>query len=366
MPEERDEELDALPPGTRTRSAGVILAAIALLFVISWLLSGGGSEFFRSKIQLHIFLSDTGGLSKGADVLLNGVQAGKVANVFLTKTTDPNRAIQVDLRVEKSLQDRIPVDSIAALTADNLLGDKFVNIQAGKASQTVVDGAEIASLIQSGSFNPADLVSSLQATLQRVDLIISQIQQGDTPLAQFVNGNDFYSKLLSQVEAVQLAIQSVAGPKTQMGQMLFSDAFYNSVRQPILNIDHMLEQLQRGETPAGKLLTSPAVYDNAVAQIRNVHRSVADLNSNQGSAAALLHSDAQYRKLQAQIRGIDQAIDRLTAGNGQFAQLLQSRQLYDSVDLQSKKSEAFLRDFRQDPRKFLRIKPFGSKHPKKP
>ncbi len=367
MADESDEDLDALPPGTRRRSVGVIVAAIVLMCTLVWLLSGGGAEFFHPKIYLHTYLSDSGGLIKDADVLLNGVAAGKVADVRLAKPgSDPNRAIQVDLRVDRKFMDAIPVDSIAALTADNLLGDKYVDITVGRADQHVANGAEIASLVQSGPFNPADLVMSLQTTLQRVDSIITEIQQGNSPLAQFVNGSEFYDGLLAQIDGLRETIRSVTDPKSPAGEILFTNAAYDQVRQPILNLDRMLEQLQLGENPAGKLLTDPALYDSTVTQIRGLHRSLADMNSGTGSNAALLKSDQQYRKLQAQMQSINASIDQLTDPKGKFGQYLQSRHLYDAVATESQTAGTFLGKFRQNPQKFLRVKPFGSKHPKKP
>jgi hypothetical protein len=165
------------------------------------------------------------------------------------------------------------------------------------------------------------------------------------------------------VEGVHKIIQSAAGPKTEIGQMLFSDALYNQIRQPILNIDHMLEEIQRGETPTGRLFTSDATYNNALAPIRNVHQTLIDLNAGKGNGQ-MLKSDDQYRKLEAQLRNIDRTIDQLTTGNGKFAQLLASRQMYDSLDVRAKTTGTFLKEFRETPQKFLRIKPFGSKKSK--
>ena len=360
MADDSKPDFEALPAGTRTRIAGVIAAAVFLFLTLVWLLSGGGTEFFRPKIHIYTYLSDSGGLSPDADVLLNGAKAGKVGSVGLAQSHDPNKAIRVELRIERRFMDNIPVDSIAALTADSLLGDKYVNITVGRAGEHVEDGAEIASLIQSGSFNPADLVSSLQATLQRVDAILTEIQAGKTPTAQFVMGSQLYLNLRDQVESIQHAIQQTAGPKTQLGQMLFSDAFYNQMRQSILNVDHMLEEMQRSDTKSGKFLNDPSAYNSALGQVRNIHASLNDLNSGKGNGA-LLKSDEQYRKLLAQLTDLNQKIDTLTTGNGKFAQLLKSRELYDSAEAKTKSMGAFLREFREEPRKFERVKLFGKK-----
>jgi phospholipid/cholesterol/gamma-HCH transport system substrate-binding protein len=351
MADQADDDLEALPPGTRLRVIALVAAALGLVFVIVWLLSGGGAELFKKKFALHAFLSDGGGLARGADVRLNGVNVGKVTKVGLTPTLDPNRIVRVDMQIQNRYEKDIPIDSIAALTADNILGDKYVNITAGKGRETVADGAEIASLIQNGSFNPADLVASLQDTLARVDAILTDIQQGNSPLAQFIRGSDFYQSLQAQVDGIQKAVKTIADPNGSTGQLLFGTDLYNQIRQPILNIDRTLEQIQRGENPAGRFLNDPAAYDHAVVQVRELHQSIARTHQQ-------LESDAQYEQLRAQIHAIDQAVDNLTKGDGAFAQMLQTSQLYDNLAGKSASARDFAKDFRQNPQKYLRIKIF--------
>ena len=358
MPETPEDDFNALPRGTRLRVLVLITAALVLVFTLVWLLSGGGAEFFYRKIYVHAYVADSAGLTKSMPVMLNGVQVGQVQSVRLANTTDNSRAVRMDLKIEERYGADIPVDSIAAVTATNLIGDEYVNISAGKSLEHVGNGSEIASLVQSGSFNPADLVVSLQATIDRVNTILDEIQQGDTPLAEFVRGNDLYRNLLSQVLSIQHTIRVYADPKSVTGKMLINDEFYNQLRQPILNIDHALEQIQRGENPTGKLINDPSTYDNAVAQMRTVHQSLMDARAGKGPMGQMLESDDQYRQLQAQVHALDQSVEMLTHGEGAFAQLLQSSQLYDALNGQSRSARVLLHDFRDDPQKFLRIKLF--------
>ncbi len=358
MAQDPEEDFNALPRGIRTRISAVILAAVLIALTLVYLLSGGGAEFFHRKIFLHAYLADSGGLAPGLDVMLNGVKVGLVRSVRLAGTSDPTRVVRIELKIEERYRSDIPVDSIAAVTATNLVGDTYVNISAGKSATHVEDGAEIASLIQTGSFNPADLVASLRTTIDTVNTILDGIQKGDTPLAQTVRGSDLYLNLVHQVEQIQKTIRIYSDPRTPTGKMLFSDEFYNQIRQPILNIDHALEEIQRGETPAGKLINDSSAYDNAVSRIRSVHQTLVENNAGKGSAGALLKSDDQYRQIQAQLRAIDQSVDTLTHGDGAVAQLLQSAQLYDALAGQSGNTRTFLHEFRDNPQKFLRIKIF--------
>ena len=70
----------------------------------------------------------------------------------------------------------IPVDSEAAISAENVLGTKFINIKQGTATATVQNGAEIKAL-DTAEFEEVvqqsyTLLSSLQGIIKRVDRIV--------------------------------------------------------------------------------------------------------------------------------------------------------------------------------------------------
>jgi phospholipid/cholesterol/gamma-HCH transport system substrate-binding protein len=365
-PDDPQDDLLGLPSGTRLRVVLLAIASVSLALTLAWMLSGGGEELFNKKFSLHAFLSDGTGLDRGANVMLNGVPIGKVSKVSLTPTLDPTRVVRVDLKIQHQYMNKIPIDSIAALTADNLLGDKYVNVAAGKSDEHVADGAEIASLIQNGAFNPADLVASLQETLARVNAILTEIQQGDTPLAQFVRGTDFYTGLQKQVTVIQNALHQAVDSHSTMGQLLFTDNLYNQIRQPILNIDRSLEETQRGENRVGHFLNDSSDYDKAVKQVHDLDQSLANANAGKGGAGPWLKTDAKYEEIEGRIRSIDAAVDKLTTGNGVFARLLESRQMYDTYAGKAAKARDFTKDFREDPQKYMRIKVFGKDKKAKP
>jgi phospholipid/cholesterol/gamma-HCH transport system substrate-binding protein len=363
--EDPSEDLNAMPRGTVLRVSALFTAALALALFLSWLLSGGGSELFRSKFPLRTYVGDAAGLRKGADVVLNGVPIGRVEAVALTATLDPNRIVEVRMAIQRRYMANIPVDSIAAITAANLIsGDEFVNISLGKATEHVGEGAEIASLIQSGTFNPSDLVASLRDTMSSIDFVLTDIDQGQSPLAKIVKGDELYKSIDHQIGVLQQSIAGYADRKTPEGQFIYSDADYQRIGKAIADLDHSLEQVQSGQGTLGKFLNDPGQYDNAVAQIRKVHQSLADANAGKGAAGTWLVSDAKVRDLRDRIQSINKAVDQLTGGDKGFPKMLQSRELYDSWNQQAAKARDFEREFRENPRKFERIQVRGGK--KKP
>ena len=101
----------------------VAVWALVLLAVLIFLITGSG-KFFQKKVTLHTFLADSSAMTKGANVRVNGILAGRVSKVELSGLTDPRKLVRVDLEVDEEFLKQIPDNSEAAVTAENVLGSK--------------------------------------------------------------------------------------------------------------------------------------------------------------------------------------------------------------------------------------------------
>src|SRR5678815_3696897 len=106
-----------------------IMAIIALIIigVLVFLLTGSKKIFTRNTI-IYTYLADSAALAKGSPVRLNGILIGSVKRVELSGEKAQRRQIRVHLEVEQNMLKQIPVDSQAAIAAENVLGAKFINI----------------------------------------------------------------------------------------------------------------------------------------------------------------------------------------------------------------------------------------------
>src|SRR5438270_7253167 len=95
------------------------IVALACITLIIFLLTGNAS-WFKKQVELHMYTSDAAGLTPGAPVRINGIQAGSVRKVALSGETNPQRIIRVDFVVDQEMLKQIPVDSIASVSSDNL------------------------------------------------------------------------------------------------------------------------------------------------------------------------------------------------------------------------------------------------------
>src|SRR5262245_10595959 len=152
------------------------IVAMALVGVLVYLLTGTQSLFSRDVI-LYTYFSDAAAVTVGAPVRINGIGAGNVKNVVLTREADEQRAVRAEMTVRTEMLSQIPVDSTVTISEDNLLGAKFLNIKKGKAADTVKAGATLKSVDSKDLFDVMasffPLLDAAQKTLERIDNIVS-------------------------------------------------------------------------------------------------------------------------------------------------------------------------------------------------
>ena len=147
---------------------GVVgLTAFLILSLLIFLLTSSKNPFQRTA-TLHVYLDDASGITDSTPVRLNGITIGSVDKVSLSNSGDPKRTVEFDLQVQESYLPEIPVDSVAGITASNLLGDKFINITKGRAPRHVQDGGEIKSLQAQDIPELMAQSASLLATFQTI------------------------------------------------------------------------------------------------------------------------------------------------------------------------------------------------------
>src|SRR5215472_7447269 len=100
------------------------LVALAIIGTLIFLLTTSGN-IFKRKITLRMYMDDASGTSESAPVRLNGIPVGNVKKILLSGDKDPHRAVEFILEIRGEFQQDIPDNSVAQISATNLLGDKF-------------------------------------------------------------------------------------------------------------------------------------------------------------------------------------------------------------------------------------------------
>jgi phospholipid/cholesterol/gamma-HCH transport system substrate-binding protein len=335
------------------------IVAMTILAVLIWLFTGQTSLWERYA-NIYSYMRDSAALADGAPVRLNGILIGSVKGVELTRSTDPNRVVRVVMKVNSNRLSEIPVDSIAGIAAENVLGTKYINIAKGRKPQTVQPegelpsepSAEIEDLVKKGF----GLFDSVQAILNRVDKIVSQVESGQGTIGKFLIDDEFYNRLVATVAEFQKVTVAISSGKGTVGKLLYDEGLYNDARASVQRLDAVIQELQRGQGTAGKLLKDPALYDETRASIAEFRKILDDLNAGKGTAGKLLKDETTHQQIQSVLTKLDTALDRMNSGQGTLGQLMVNPQLYDSIKGMTEELHSLLADIHKNPKKFLRIK----------
>ncbi len=82
--------------------------------------------------------TSVGGLESGADVRINGIKVGTVTGMAID-TQSFNAVVRMTIRPDI----RLPVDSVASISTEGLLGGKFVKLEPGKSGDILAAGQAI-------------------------------------------------------------------------------------------------------------------------------------------------------------------------------------------------------------------------------
>ncbi len=352
-------ELEIKPSSAmKARVAGVILVGTAISLVLVYLLVGGGSDLFARRTTLITYRSDSGGLNTNSEVRLAGIQIGDVDKVELAGGLDSRRAVRVEMRVLARYLRQIPSDSQIDVNADSIVDDPFVEIDPGTSPLPIAEESTLPSKPAQEPTDRAELIQTLQQDTAQVNQIMIQVTSPDTRIGKFVTGEKEYDTLLSRVNVFDTALHRFLTPRSSLGQAFFSLEMYTKMNDLAASIDGTLVSIQNGEGTTGHLFASSQQYDEFVRRLTSLRNELADANSGKGQFGSLLHDDASYLRIARLLAATDSMLASLNAGEGRYGQLLANPQLYESLNGSLKSMETFLRDFHDNPQKYLRYKLF--------
>ncbi|MDQ2712678.1 MAG: MlaD family protein [Acidobacteriota bacterium] len=335
----------------------VALSCVALLvFLLT-----GNMHWFQKEVPLHVYTSDAAGLTKGAPVRINGIQAGKVDNVALSGETNPARVIKIDFHIEEDMLKQIPSDSMGAISSDNLLGStKFLQVNKGTDQTTIqpnatlkaVDTKQFDALVAQGF----SVLDSLQAILGKVQTIVGDIENGKGTIGKMLVDPTLYNSLQATVSQVQLLSTTLNSRTGTIGHLINDNALYEQVQGVVNRIDQLTTGLQNGQGTAGLFLKDPKMYNDLDNSVVQLNRILNDLNAGKGTAGQLLKDDKLAKQLSTSLDKVNLTLDKVNSGQGTIGQLLVNPALYDESSGTMRELHDTLRDFRANPKKFLSIK----------
>ncbi len=343
----------------RLRVGLLSLAAMGILTLLIVLITGN-INIFESNATIYTYMGDAAALTAGAPVNLNGIAVGKVKSIVLSGQKDPQRIVRIEMELPEHQLKSIPIDSISSISAANILGTKYINIKSGKSDTTIRPGQELQSLNTAEFENVVQqgyaVLTSLQGTVERVDKIIGEIQSGKGSIGKLLVDDTLYNHFLAIVDEVKQLADALNSNQGTFGKLIYDRELYDDFRKTLARTDNLVQGLQEGQGTAGKFLKDPALYNEAQKTVADLHKLVEDLNAGKGTAGKLLKSDELHKQMTDLVAKVDLMLDKVNSGQGTLGQLLVNQQLYDNLSGATREMHLLMKDFRSNPKKFLRIK----------
>lgn len=331
--EKRDPRARDRGPAARRRPrrtsrlivVGLFVLMTGLLFALGLFMIGDRRALFARDFEVYTEFARLGGLQQGAIVRVAGADAGEVVEIRVPRS--PREKFRLKLRLLEDLHGLVRTDSVASIQADGLVGNKFVQVEAGtEAAPQAQPGATIRG---TDLYDFTDLLKQASDTMTSVADLVGQVRTSvNVALGGVIETTDEAKRIMRLLEAEFRTL-------TSRGKVVMDD------------VGGIVRDLRAGKGTAGKLLNDSELYDRAntimkdaqvvVAKVNDAAEQakqlVTEMRSNsgpvQGAIADLRSTLAGAREMMADLAENSEALKR----NFFFRGFFERRGYYDLDDI---------------------------------
>jgi phospholipid/cholesterol/gamma-HCH transport system substrate-binding protein len=341
---------------TELRVGLFVLVALFVLGVGIFYVTGPG--FLGPKYRLRTYFPEVAGVSNGAPVRLDGVDIGNVDAIRLVprvqgKSPDKGRNIEVVMKLDKRFQDDILTDSTATLVTEGLLGNRYVNIARGFTGVPLKEDQEVAGTAEKSL---SDVMASMQGLTVDIHGLITSIQEGKGTIGKLMTDDEAYKHLNSLLAHSDQVVTGIQKGQGTLGKLVSSDELYGKVNSALDNVNGVVTDVRSQKGTLGKLLYDPSLYDEAKKALTSGNAMISDVRAGKGSLGKLATDDELYNKLRDTSSNLASATAKLNDNTTTAGKLFSDPKLYDNLTGLTGDLRLLVGDFRQNPKKFLRIK----------
>ena len=357
MPSQQEVKWSQLKVGV------IVLVAIALLSGLMFLMtSASGMSVFSHKIILTTYFQNSGGLTVGAPVDLEGVTIGQVKAVEISN--DPARKktpVRVVMKIEPKYGRSLRTDSTASLSTVGVLGDTVVDINSQVAAgPELQSGAELRTL-ETPNLN--DVIKSSQGTVESLNVVLAKlsavvdtIQAGQGTVGKLINDPALYDQARATVTELQRLTKDLNGGKGSLGKLLQDPQLYDRLNDTATKLDNIATGLDAGKGTAGKLLKDDSLYDNLNSTAKHANSLMAEADSGKGALGMMVKDPAFATKLDHTVTELNTILTNVNQGKGSLGKLVTDDVAYTNLNTLLTSSNDLVGAIRKDPKKYLTIR----------
>lgn len=332
---------------------GLLVMTVAVILGL-FVFYGTSEALFATKAHYHTFLPDASGLKKGAPVRLAGLEVGTVEVIRLAKVgSERARQTEVSFFIRSEFQDYLRKDSLAYITTEGLLGESVLEIDPGGKGDKLSLGAEVPGT-QKG--NIKQVVQNIDDITKDVRAVVADARAGKGTLGRFITDPSLYDRADLAVKQFQSLTDRAARGEGTLGKLMVKEDLYNQLKGTADTLDQVAQDLRGGKGTLGKLIYDTTVYDQAQNVTQRLEKITAKIESGEGSIGKAIYRDELHDNMNQTFANAREITRKLNEGEGSFGRAVNDPKLYDNVTGWTGEMRELIRDFRANPKKYLRIK----------
>lgn len=345
---------------TELRVGLFVLVGMFILLVGIFYVTGVG--ILRAKYQVRTYLPEVEGLNIGAPVRLDGLEVGNVVTIRMNPQAagDRSRNIELVMSIDRRYEEHIRTDSVASLITEGLLGNRYAKIKRGFTGEKVPNQGEVPGEAESNITQIVDrgleLVANLDTLTEHVNTIILRVQRGEGTVGKLLTDEALYNRVNSTVARAEQLVGNVQAGQGTMGKLLVTDELYDKLNSVTGRADVILADVQAQKGTLGKFMYDPSLFDDAKQFVERGNTMLGKVEQGEGTLGKLIHDDALYSNLRDAAANVNSATAKLNDTSGTAGKFFSDPAFYDNMTGLAADMRLFMGEFRQNPKKFMRVK----------
>jgi phospholipid/cholesterol/gamma-HCH transport system substrate-binding protein len=328
----------------------VIGSLVVLAFTTLYIGSGGGSPFAK-KYTVKALMADVNGLKAGAPVRVGGVEVGTVTDVEFARASAG--MVEVTMKLDSRVKDRVTSQSQATLGALGLLGEKAVDISSGMGGVSVPDQGYVSAAAEDPFKGLLSDASESTAHLKR---ILARMDAGEGLIGKALRDEELYDRMNDVAGRLQAVLGKLESPRGPLGRMMNDEEMSRNLAGTAKGIASVVSRIESGQGPLGALSRDEDMVREMKAITANLNQVSGRIARGEGSLGRMMSDEKLYESLSGVSTRLDALLLKIEKGDGSMGRLINDPEFYNNVNGAAKDMRQLIGDMRRDPQKYLRVK----------
>ncbi len=298
-----------------------VLVALILLAYMSFEVGEYGFGFKKGYAVNAVF-ENAAGLEKDASVQIAGVEVGRVEAISLKD----GKAL-VAMRIFPAV--KLEEDVIASIKSHGILGDKYIEIQAGTQGVSYIE--------EGGEIGQVERQADLDNLLRQVGLIAEDVKAVTASLKAVVGGEEGEASLraiLNNTRELSENLNNVVKENDENLGIMVSNLTRASqeMEKTFAALSDVTGRIKRGEGTVGKLIADDGVFDNLNETMASLNEITDRINRGEGTVGKLVKDDSVFDNLNETVVSLKEITDRINRGEGTVGKLVNDGGVADNLN----------------------------------